>query len=124
MLRTPLRRTLPVALLLALSSVAPAGADEPAVELQVNADDASGQALPCRIHLTDPSGKPVQAGTLPFWKDHFCCDGRVTLKLAPGKYRYEIERGPEHQRVRGALELKAGREHSLHVRIDRIADLK
>src|SRR5262249_51199645 len=73
--------------------------------------------------MTDTTGKAVTAAGLPFWKDHFCCAGRATLHLSPGRYRYEIERGPEHQRLRGALEVKARHDHTLHVQLQRIADL-
>src|SRR5262249_47711928 len=98
-------------------------ADEPLTELQVEVTDASSHALPCRIHLTDAAGKAQQAPGQPFWRDHFVCDGRVSLKLSPGRYRYEIERGPEWQRLSGTVELKAGRDHTLAVQLQRIADL-
>src|SRR5262245_17565766 len=52
-------------------------ADDPAVELHLNLDDTAGKALPCRVHLFDPANKPVQPPGQPFWKDHFCCDGRL-----------------------------------------------
>ncbi len=110
--------------IIALWLSVPAFAADPACELQINVDEARGQALPCRVHLSGPDGKPVTAPGLPFWKDHFSCSGQVTLKLAPGNYRYEIERGPEHQRLAGTVELKADRGHTLHARLDRIAELK
>jgi len=97
---------------------------EQRVELIIKVDEPRGAALPCRIHLSNAEGKPQQAAGLPFWKDHFVCNGRVTLPLAPGKYRYEIERGPEHQRTSGTLELKEGRDHTLSVQLARFADLK
>jgi hypothetical protein len=111
-------------LLAALLFGGPGGfAPEQKVELSIRVDDPRGTALPCRIHLSNAEGKPQQAAGLPFWKDHFVCDGRVTLSLVPGKYRYEIERGPEHQRSTGTLELKAGRDHTLSVQLGRVADL-
>src|SRR5262245_28660670 len=99
-------------------------ADDAMVELSFAVHDARGKSLPCRIHLLDPAGKPVQAPGQPFWKDHFCCSGRVAIKLPAGKYRYEIERGPEHERVAESVELRARRDHSVNVRLDRVADLK
>jgi hypothetical protein len=100
-----------------------AATDDAKQEVQVNVDGARGEALPCRVHLTDATGKPVTAAGLPFWKDHFCCSGRATLQLPVGRYRYEVEHGPEHQRLRGTLEVKAGRDHALHLQLQRIADL-
>jgi hypothetical protein len=46
-------------------------------------------------------GYPKQAAASErpaFPEDHFVCDGRASLPLRPGRYRHEIERGPEYQR--------------------------
>ena len=110
--------------LLFLCLVSTAYAADAPGNLQIRIDDSKAQPLPCRIHLSGPDGKAIVPPRLPFWKDHFCCDGRVALRLAPGRHRYEIERGPEHQRIAGEVEIKTGQEHTLHVRLDRIADLK
>jgi hypothetical protein len=107
-----------------VASRGPATADDLKQEVQLIVDDGRGEALPCRIHLTDGTGKAVTAPGLPFWNDHFSCLGRATLQLAPGRYGYEIERGPEHQRLRGKMEVKAGRNHTLHVQLGRIAQLQ
>jgi hypothetical protein len=72
------------------------------VEIEI-ADQATHQAIPCRIHLWDAQDKPVDAAGLPFWNDHFVCKGQARLELAPGDYHYEIERGPEYEIQRGAL---------------------
>lgn len=92
-------------------------------EWQLRVDDSRGQALPCRVHLTSANGKPVLPAGLPSWKDHFSCPGRATLPLAPGRYAYEIERGPEHERLRGTFEIQSGQNCILHLRLRRIADL-
>jgi hypothetical protein len=110
-------------ILLSVALTAAHAADTPST-VAIHVDDSKGQPLPCRIHLSGPDGKPVLAPKLPAWKDHFCCDGRVVLRLSPGRHHYEIERGPEHQRIAGEMEIKAGQEHRLHVRLDRIVDLK
>src|SRR5262245_33038947 len=68
----------------------------------------TGQAVPCRVHLRDPAGKPVKADELPFFRDHFVCPGTVQLELAAGTYPYEIERGPEWSRAAGTLAVKDG----------------
>src|SRR5438552_800079 len=59
-------------------------------------DFDTGKLLPCRIHMKDAAGKPVQPKGLPFWHDHFVCAGIAELDLTPGAYRYEIDRGPEY----------------------------
>jgi hypothetical protein len=83
-------------------------------------DAAGGKPLPCRIHLTDPAGKPVRAPGLPFWRDHFVCPGTVALDLPPGRYDYEVERGPEWSRARGSFDAADG---TLRIELSRIADL-
>src|SRR5262249_46379255 len=98
-------------------------ADEPACVLEFAVTNGKGDALPCRIHVSDAAGKAHVAAGLPSWRDHFVCAGRATLKLAPGEYRYAIERGPEWQRVAGWVELKPGRDHRVAAELRRIADL-
>lgn len=67
-------------------------------ELEIKAVDRdSGQPLAVRLHLKDERGRPVEAGKAPFWKDHFVFDGEITLKLRPGRYTFEMERGPEYR---------------------------
>ena len=58
-------------------------------------DSATEQPVPCRIHLKDNGGKPVLPKGLPFWHDHFVCPGLAELELKPGRYTYEVDRGPE-----------------------------
>ncbi len=84
-------------------------------------DKATGKPVPCRIHLKDPAGKPVKADPLPFWRDHFVCPGTVKLELAPGKYAYEVERGPEWSQAKGEFDAGAGQ---VRIEIARIADLR
>ena len=84
--------------------------------------DESGRATPCRVHLRDVSGKPVQAPGLPFWSDHFVCTGKVSLALKPGKYVYEIERGPEYHSISNSIVLE-DKLLSLTHRLRRITNL-
>jgi hypothetical protein len=100
-----------------------AGAQDRPPELRFSVTDDRGNACPCRIHVTDARGKPQQPADLPYWRDHFVCDGRASLRLPPGRYRYEIERGPEHQRQSRTVELEPGRDVERTVRLSRIANL-
>ena len=70
-------------------------------------DKATGQPVACRVHLKDSQGKPVLAPPLPAWKDHFVIPGPTTITLPPGKYSYEIERGPEYFMRSGEFALAA-----------------
>jgi hypothetical protein len=109
-------------LLVALSARV-ALADDAKSELRIAIDDVKGKPLPCRVHLYDAAGKPVLPPAFPSFKDHFVCDGRASLMVPLGKYRFEIERGPEHQRLRGNFEVGPNGA-KFEGRIRRIADLK
>src|SRR5437867_4077127 len=101
----------------------PAEAEEPRPILAFEIQDDLARPLPCRIHLTDAAGKAQAAPGQPFWRDHFVCSGRVAIPLPSGNYKYEIERGPEHQRLVGRVELRAGHDHTVAASLVRFADL-
>jgi hypothetical protein len=94
--------------------------------LEIAVSDVDGQALPCRIHLSNREGVAQKVEGQPFWHDHFVCSGRVTATLAPGVYEYAIERGPEFRRRTGQLELEIAPTESrkLDIKLDRIANLR
>lgn len=75
------------------------------VHLEVT--DELGKPAPCRVHWRDEKGQVIRAAGQPFWFDHFTCDGRVALTMAPGNYSYEIERGPEYEPLTGKLKVEA-----------------
>jgi hypothetical protein len=83
-----------------------------------------GEPVACRVHLADGAGKPVRAPGLPFWRDHFVCDGRVALDLPAGKYAFTVERGPEYSSASDAVAVAAGETARRTVELKRIADLK
>ena len=99
-------------------------AAEEMVRLQINVNGRQGKPVPCRVHLANAKGDPVKAIDLPFFRDHFTCDGRVTLNLQPGKYTYAVERGPEFERLGGSITLKEGKPQVLQLSNSRIADLR
>lgn len=86
-------------------------------------EQGSAQPLAARVHLKDAAGQPVKAPGLPFWHDHFVCAGRVELELAPGDYRFEIERGPEYRAATGDFRVRAGSGLLLTNILPRIAHL-
>jgi len=107
---------------LAVLTAAAFSADDPA-SLRFHITDAAGHAVPCRIHLYDSAGNPQKPEGLPAWNDHFVCNGTAELVLQPDTCRYEIERGPEHQRLSGVVELNANDTKAVSHTLDRIADL-
>ena len=98
--------------------------DAPSTRLEIAVDDADGQSLPCRIHLLDRQGNAQKVDGQPFWHDHFVCSGRIAALLAPGKYDYAIERGPEYLRKAGQVAITAGEDAKLNVTLERIANLR
>ena len=64
---------------LAASCCRSLSADTGRLELSIVAPEppAKGAVVPARVHLLGPDGKAVRAPGLPFWKDHFNCDGKV-----------------------------------------------
>lgn len=88
--------------------------------------DAKGDRVPCRIHLRDASGESIEPRGVPYWHDHFVCDGRVEIPgLKPGVYHYAVEHGPEFPRVASKVTLPDTRNARavLDVRLDRVIDL-
>jgi hypothetical protein len=94
-----------------------------AAQLSIAVTDADGKTLPSRIHLAGFDGKPIRAGNLPFFQDHFVCDGQATVDLPPGPVTYEIERGPEYTPVRGRIEVGDGQANRIEGKLARIVDL-
>ncbi len=108
------------AALLGLAAASPPRATR--VELTV-VDRASGSPVAARIHLRDTAGKFPGAPGYPSWRDHFVCAGTATLDLPPGKYAFEVERGPEHSSLSGELLVPAEGAVRRTLEIERQADL-
>jgi hypothetical protein len=84
--------------------------------------DTSGKPLPARVHVKDAAAKAHRPAKLPFWRDHFVCEGRADLDLAPGKYTWQIERGPEFAAASGALTVR-DQHTNIAATLSRVHDL-
>ena len=104
------------------STFAPVIADVTAVQFNVN--DADGNPLPCRVHLLDSDNKLAKPEGLPYWNDHFLCNGRGMAIGPPGRYTWEIERGPEYERATGTIDVASGQTETVNVTLSRIANLR
>lgn len=93
-------------------------------QLQFNVQDVEGKALPCRIHLRDESGAPMRALDQPFWHDHFVCSGSAMATVAPGRYFWTIERGPEYAQETGTIDVHSGAKHDINVTMERLANVR
>jgi len=112
-------------LLVAVSAFAdaPEGAQRSArLELQI-LDSATLLPIPCRVHLMNGAGEAQKPAGLPFFRDHFVCEGSVDLSIAPGSYSYEIERGPEYEVARDEVTLATDQEFLVEVKLRRITNL-
>jgi len=85
--------------------------------------EGSRGPIPCRVHLKDSAGKPVKAGALPFFRDHFVCPGSFQLDVKPGNYTYEIERGHEFLMRTGSVTVTGGATQHLNLKLERLADM-
>ncbi len=91
--------------------------------LQITVTGKDGKPLPCRIHLTDAAGQPVRAAGLPFWKDHFVCQGTAKVSVEAGKHKLEVERGPEFERYVAVVTVGKNADGAVAVTLKRIGDL-
>ena len=87
-------------------------------------EQPGGQLVPVRMHLRDRRGRPVRPPRVPFWHDHFVFNGELTLELKPGRYQFEMERGPEYRTLSGEFTISrnSGDTHDLEMR--RFVDMK
>jgi hypothetical protein len=121
MLWTP--RLLTFCLIVLVTPSLAVGQDGPRkIEFSV-VEKKTSKPIPCRIHLKDKAGKPQQAGTLPFWYDHFVCPGTAQLKLPPGDYTYEVERGPEYAMATGTFTVTDKDQMKIRLELERLLDL-
>ncbi len=94
-------------------------------ELEIRVlDDDTGQPIPARMHLKDERGKPVKPPGTIYWYDHFVIPGVAVLELRPGRYTFEMERGPEYRVRSGQFTLGQGDADSHEVRMSRFVNMK
>lgn len=100
----------------------PSARAEGSLDLTV-VDAETRRPIPCRMHLNDPTGKPVQAPKLPFFRDHFVFPGKVALTLPTGAYTFEIERGPEYVNLTGKFEIQDETAGTMEIVLRRVVDM-
>ncbi len=101
------------------------GAAQRTGEFEIRVVDAeSQQPIAVNLFLHDARGRPVKAPRQPFWKDHFSFLGSVVLKLRPGQYTFEMERGPEYKLRSGNFLINPGATDNTEVSMERLVDMK
>ncbi len=94
-------------------------------ELEVRVvDKATGELVAVRMHLKDQRGRAVIPRGAIGWKDHFILDGKMLLKLRPGSYTFELERGPEYRIRTGHFMIERGAEDATAFEMERFVDMK
>jgi len=86
-------------------------------------DRMSGALLPCRVYLRNDKNEYQRCEPLPFWIDHFTCEGIAELKPVTGKYAYEIESGKEYSIATGTVTVEKQIAQTVSVGLERVADL-
>jgi hypothetical protein len=94
----------------------------PPVDFLIEVVDENGQPAPSRVHLRDSTGRSYQFPEWPAFDDHFVFSGRAAFSLKPGRYTYEIERGPEYYGARGSLEVSS-ESRTFRSRLERLIDM-
>jgi hypothetical protein len=114
---------LPALVIIASGSYAWSG-DATKVPLRFAVQDGQGHDLACRIHVWDAEGRPQRAADVPYWHDHFAAPGRAELQLAPGQYKYLIERGPEYERRSGQVAVDGNSPATVQLNLARLVQLR
>lgn len=100
-----------------------AAMDTPPAIVRVTVGDDSSRPLAVRMHLRNAHGDVVEPPGVFFRRDYLVFRDAVTLRLAPGSYRYDIEHGPEYSAAVGEFEAYAGSPVQVRAHLTRIADL-
>ncbi|MEC7564420.1 MAG: CehA/McbA family metallohydrolase [Planctomycetota bacterium] len=87
-------------------------------------DSQTKQQIPARFHIWNSKGIAIKPPGMPFFHDHFVCNGKVRLRLQPGRYQFEIERGPEYRIHRGYFQMLPGAEDKKVIPLKRIVEMK
>ena len=108
-----------------LATLGPRAAALDAAEavVHVAATDDAGHPLTVRMHIRSAQGAIVQPSGVFFRRDYLVFSGTVALRLEPGSYRYEMERGPEYPVAAGQFEAYAESSVIISATLTRIADL-
>lgn len=112
-----------VALGMTLPGLPSFAAGEGEVEIRT-VDKKTGELVATRMHLKDQRGRAVLPRNAVTWKDHFIIDGKIQLKLRPGAYTFELERGPEYRVRTGHFRIERGAEDAHAIEMDRFVDMK
>ena len=87
-------------------------------------DNDTDKPIAVRMHLMDQRGRARRAGGTVNWGDHFVFFHKIVLKLPPGTYSFEMERGPEYHVRSGHFVIESGATDNTTVRMQRFVHMK
>ena len=87
-------------------------------------DNDTEKPIAVRMHLKDQRGRTRRARGAVNWGDHFVFLHKIVLKLPPGTYSFEMERGLEYQVRHGHFVIEAGATDNTTVRMHRFVHMK
>lgn len=86
-------------------------------------DETTEKLVPVRLQLRGPSGRAPRLRGYPVWRDQVSVPGQVLLKLVPGNYQFEIERGLEYRDIRGNFIIKSGATDQRRLMLQRFVNM-
>ncbi len=92
------------------------------LELRV-VDDETGEPVAARLQLRDRRERIRSVRHAPFWHDHAAIDGKAILKLAPGKYTFTVNRGPEYLDQSGHFLIRSSATDNKTIRMKRFTNM-
>ena len=92
------------------------------LELRV-VDDETGEPVAARLQLRDRRERIRPIPRTTFWHDHAAIDGKAILTLAPGKYTFSVERGPEYLDQSGHFLIRSAATDNKTIRIKRFTNM-
>lgn len=99
----------------------------PASEVRFSVTDEVGRDMPCKVQFHGVDGTP-SPNLGPRIRAHGCVDqwhsetGKFAVKLAPGKYRLVVTRGPEYGHHEATVLLEEGKTAEVKTKLERQVD--
>jgi hypothetical protein len=93
-------------------------------QLVLSVAGTDGKPLTCRMHLSTAAGRPRKPDAkTPYYHDHFVVPGSITLRLPPGQYVFELDRGPEYVTREGHFTINNFADDTKQVELKRCVDM-
>ncbi len=92
------------------------------LELAVS-DSQTHEPVAARLQLRNARGKLITPKAGVRIGSQICFDGSIVLELSPGRYTFQLERGPEYRTRTGHFEIRRGASDNKQVEMQRFVDM-